>query len=305
MVACDVCGKDVFLPYRCRYCGKTFCSDHRLPENHSCEKITEGKLDEQVWDYGSVYTDRESEPPSRPMKVRYDIKLFDQRRRSSRSRNHFPFGVSIFILIVISLVFIAQMIAEWIFGPAYFIPGSYDTFLYYLAPSRATIIERPWTIITSIFAHGGFFHIFINGIVFLSFGPLLEARIGRKKFLYLFFGAGIFGGIAQLMFTPPQVVLLGASGAILGVLGTMTVLNPRAPVLLLFIPVRLWMATLAFGILSAVMAFAVPGGYIAHMAHFAGLTVGLIFGYKLRVDERRSRRYQRRSSLRPWFERRG
>jgi hypothetical protein len=132
----------------------------------------------------------------------------------------------------------------------------------------------------------------VNGIVILFFCPALEVRIGRKKFLYLFLGAGILAGVAQLLVIPSDIVILGASGAILGTLGALTVLAPRLPVLLFFfIPMQLWMVTLGFGALSAILVLTAPGGSVAHMAHFAGLVVGLIYGYKLRREERRKYRH--------------
>lgn len=132
----------------------------------------------------------------------------------------------------------------------------------------------------------------VNGIVLFSLGPVLEMRIGRRRFVYLFLGAGILAGAAQLLVIPSNIVVLGASGAILGVLGTLTVLAPRLLVLLFFfVPMQLWMVTLVFGGLSALLVFTAQGGSIAHMAHFTGLVVGLVYGYKLQRKERRRHRY--------------
>lgn len=189
------------------------------------------------------------------------------------------------ILLMIFAVFIVQLMAQVVLGPAYYTFGDHDTFLYYLTPSPATVLARPWTVLTSIFVHGNFAHLLVNGIALLFLCSALEARIGKRRFLYTFLGAGALAAVAQLLLIPSDVVILGASGAILGALGTLTVLAPRLPILLFFfIPMQLWMATLGFGILSAALAFTAPGGSVAHMAHFTGLVVGLIHGYKLRSE---------------------
>lgn len=227
------------------------------------------------------------------MEIRYEIGAPRvSRRRPSFFRHFFLRWSSTVILLVILIAFIGQLVAKAVLGPAaYCTRGDYGTFLYYLMPSRATVLARPWTLITSIFLHGGFLHLFFNGIVLFFFGPALEMRIGRRKFLYVFFGAGILAGAAQLLVIPPDLVVLGASGAILGVLGTLTVLAPRLPVLLFFfIPMPLWVLTLGIGALSAILAPTTYGG-ISHMAHVTGLVVGLICGYKFKGEE--ERRYRR------------
>ncbi len=289
MVKCDACGKETALPFKCRYCGGTFCSNHRLPENHSCKKLAE-KPPERGQIFREVTPEREDVPP--PTEIRYETMMPRvSKRRPSFFRDFLLRQASFVILLVIFAVFIVQLIAQAALGPAYYRLGDYNTFLYYLTPSPATVIARPWTILTSIFAHGGFTHLLVNGIVLFSLGPVLEMRIGRRKFVYLFLGAGILAGSAQLLVIPSNIVILGASGAILGVLGTLTALSPRMPVLLFFfIPMQLWMVTLVFGGLSALLVFTAQGGPIAHMAHFIGLVVGLVYGYKLQREERRKRR---------------
>ncbi len=167
---------------------------------------------------------------------------------------------------------------------AYYTPGDFGTFLYFLAPSRATVLTRPWTLITSIFVHGGFFHLMVNGLVMFFVGLALERRIGRNKLILLFLGAGALASLAQLLLIPSSIVVMGASGAIFGVLGALTVLAPRMPVLFFFfIPMPLWVLTLSFGGIQAIFALTGlgPGG-IGHMAHFSGLVIGLAYGYKLR-----------------------
>ncbi|MGQ9787754.1 MAG: rhomboid family intramembrane serine protease [Candidatus Hadarchaeaceae archaeon] len=284
MGLCDKCGRDVALPFKCSYCGGNYCTDHRLPENHSCPRKKET---EKIGPQPQPEADREREQPQ--VQYRYDFYTLKQPIRKKRPRFPFP-PASLILLISIISVFFIQLAAQLLLGPAYFRPGDHSSFLYYLAASGATIVTRPWTIITSIFVHGGLLHLLFNGIILLSFGPILETRVGSRRFIYIFFGSGVLAALGQLLITAPDVILLGASGAILGVMGTLTVLAPNLPVLLfLIIPLRLWMATLGFGFLSLLLVIFEAGGSIANVAHLVGLVAGLLYGYRLKKEERRNR----------------
>ncbi|MBC7219453.1 MAG: rhomboid family intramembrane serine protease [Hadesarchaea archaeon] len=284
MAVCDKCGREVALPFKCSSCGGNYCADHRLPENHDCQGKRETKKIEPPQ---QPEADRDREQPQ--FHYRYDFDTLRPPVRRRRSRFPYP-AASLALLVSIVSVFFIQLVAQLILGPAYFRPGDHSSFLYYLAASGATIVTRPWTIVTSIFVHGGFLHLLFNGLVLLSFGPILETRIGSKRFLYLFFGSGVLATLGQLLFTAPEAIILGASGGLLGVMGTLTILAPNLPVLLfLILPLKLWMATLGFGILSVLLVVFEVGGSIANVAHLVGLVAGLVYGYRLRKEERRKR----------------
>lgn len=309
MAKCDYCGKEIPLPYKCGYCVGTFCPKHRLPENHDCEGLDE--LSEKTREEGRIYRDvsedlrrkpAREETSDQPWNISFrfggEPESNQRGRRGGESsdilkgtfsilKSLFLRRATLIILLAIILVWIGQLAAQRILGTNYFIRGDYSSFLYYLAPSMETVYSRPWTLITSIFVHGGFFHLLINGMVLFFIGSALERRTGRNKFIYLFLAAGILASFAQILVTEPTKPVLGASGAILGLLGALTVLSPRMTVLLFFfIPMPLWMLTLGYGALSGIMAIMGTGGSIGHMAHFTGLVVGLAYGYKLRKERR-------------------
>jgi membrane associated rhomboid family serine protease len=161
---------------------------------------------------------------------------------------------------------------------------------------RSDSIVRVWTWFTSIFAHGGFGHIAVNSIVLYFFGPVVEKRIGSRKFAVLFLVAGALAGLAQVgvysLMNPNAIPtgVLGASGAVMAVMGLLTVLNPNLTIYLYFIlPMPLWLATSLFVGYSVFLgAGNVGAGGVAHLAHLAGVALGLLYGIKLKRDGERA-----------------
>jgi membrane associated rhomboid family serine protease len=161
---------------------------------------------------------------------------------------------------------------------------------YYLGLIPAIFIERVWTILTAIFVHADFWHLFFNMFALFFFGRVLKQMVGQNRFLLVFFVGGIIGNILYLVLNIDSVTpLVGASGAIYAIAGALVLMVPNIRILFWgIIPMPLWVFVLVFlGILS------LPGiadSSIAWQAHFGGLAVGLIAGYYFR---RRRRYYYR------------
>jgi len=153
---------------------------------------------------------------------------------------------------------------------------------YYLGLMPIALWERPWTIVTSMFTHAGWWHIFANMLTLYFFGTYLYRLIGQSKFLMVYFGGGILGNILFILLAPPFSIAVGASGAIFALAGALVVMRPKLPVLIFPIPVPipLWLAVIGgFLILSFLP-------YIAWQAHLGGLVLGLIAGSFFRKRER-------------------
>lgn len=156
---------------------------------------------------------------------------------------------------------------------------------------------KPWQILTHMFMHGGFWHIFFNMYSLLMFGSILERSLGPKKFLIFYFVTGL-GAVAlhtgvewmqarvfiangaaqayqQLLVTPT----LGVSGAIYGVLIGFAMLYPQARLTLIFPPIPMTAKWLVI-IFAAIELFSGINGIQDGVAHFAHLG-GMLFGWLL------------------------
>jgi len=158
----------------------------------------------------------------------------------------------------------------------------YREFISFFGLVPALFLNRPWTIVTCMFVHSGFWHIFANMLTLYFFGTYLYRLIGQSKFLFVYFGGGILGGILYLLLAPSFSIAVGASGAIFALAGALVVMRPKLPVLIFPIPVPIpiWLAVFGgFLILSFLP-------YIAWQAHLGGLVLGLIAGSFFRKRER-------------------
>ncbi|HUL39987.1 MAG TPA: rhomboid family intramembrane serine protease [Methanomassiliicoccales archaeon] len=145
-----------------------------------------------------------------------------------------------------------------------------------------------YTIFTSMFVHASIYHIFANMLFLFLFGWPLEERIGKYKVLAIYLVAGVLGLILQsLVMWGSYAVIIGASGAISGLVGGLFILYPRdkltLPLLIIVLPnVPVWAATLAFfaSQLPFVLGMGTSGiAYAAHLGGFlAGMALGLLLG---------------------------
>ena len=138
----------------------------------------------------------------------------------------------------------------------------------------------PYQFFTYMFAHGGMGHIFFNMLALASFAPILENYWGDKKFLTFYIitgmGAGILYAAANYFFFPATAgSMLGASGAIYGILMAFGMLFPNLEIMLLFPPIPIKAKYMVF--LMGIMTYAMDrSGSVAHLAHFGGAFVAFL-----------------------------
>ncbi len=146
-------------------------------------------------------------------------------------------------------------------------------------------IPAPLTILTSMFVHGGFMHLAGNMLYLWVFGDNIEDNLGHLNYLVFYLVCGVGAAVAQVMVAPGSTVpMVGASGAIAGVLGAYLVMHPQAQVLtfvflVIFIRIMYIPAAVLLGIWFAVQifsAFTGGGGGVAWYAHIGGFLVGVL-----------------------------
>lgn len=207
--------------------------------------------------------------------------------------SRFP-SVTIGIIAVNALLFLLQMslgphqietfVHEHGFVPARFLAED---------PAGGLLPAGATTLISSMFLHGGLFHLFANMWMLWIFGDNVEDRLGHGRYLFFYLLCGVAAALAQYWSNPlSRVPMIGASGAISGVVGGYFLLFPRARILT-FVPIFIFFYLVEVpayvfigfwfvmqflqGALAQVGASGDPGqGGVAWWAHVGGFVAGVI-----------------------------
>lgn len=162
-----------------------------------------------------------------------------------------------------------------------------DGFLFAVLTGQWTVAS---TVITAMFLHGGWMHLFGNMLYLWVFGDNVEDRLGRAKYLLFYLLAGTIANLAQVLADPQsEIPLIGASGAVAGVLGAYFLCFPRSRVLTL-VPLGFFLTMvqvpavvflflwLVLQLLNGVASIAAPqlAGQIAWWAHIGGFLAGMV-----------------------------
>ena len=144
--------------------------------------------------------------------------------------------------------------------------------------------EKLWGLVTHMFLHSGFLHIFFNMYALYIFGPECEKAFGRGGFLALYFFSGLIGALMHIALCPVKdVPALGASGAIFGLMGAYAVLYPKRRIAMFFFVI--FVVLPAWKMIIFLMAlftfFALVGilPTVSHYAHIGGIIGGIIFAW--------------------------
>jgi uncharacterized protein len=153
------------------------------------------------------------------------------------------------------------------------------------AITPALVFSQPWTLVTAMFLHANFWHIFLNMFTLFIFGPYLENKIGGRRFLLVFLATGILGNIGYCLLEPnPFIAGLGASGAIYGVMGALAILEPNLPLYMFFlVPLPMWMFMFFWTLINLWGTLSLAGG-IGYSAHLVGIVAGGAYAYTLKKE---------------------
>lgn len=238
---------------------------------------------------------------------------FGSSRRASRSG---MWSVNTWIIVANIAVFVLEAMTT----PA----GSVSAFKVYghFSTYKVTLAGglEFWRFLTFQFLHANFMHIAFNMFGMFMFGPMVEAHLGRKRYLAFYLTCGVFGGLAYLLlnaggvlaaqwgfsvpgllFNDPRVPLVGASAGVFGVIMACAYIAPQTVVQLLFPPIPMKLRTMAYvyvGIaaLSVIFGARNAGGEAAHLGGAAAGFVLIRRAHLLRdffdvfSDSRKARR---------------
>lgn len=143
------------------------------------------------------------------------------------------------------------------------------------------LADRPWTVVTYMFVHGGFWHLAVNMYGLWLFGPRVERAWSSGAFVRYYLLCGLGGWLTHLLFFR-DAGLIGASAAVFGVMLAYAMRWPDDEILLyFFIPVKIKWAVLLYGGLALFLGMGSiasgGGGGVAHFAHLGGLATGWLY----------------------------
>lgn len=199
------------------------------------------------------------------------------------------------LLIANTAIFLLMMVG--------LLPFGWTVEVFGFSPSR--FLVHPWSPITYMFIHGGFWHLFLNMLGLFFFGPPLERAWGSDAFIRFYVIAGLGGALFSVLFLPivGDTTVVGASGALYGLLLAFAMRWPDAPIYLwavLPIKAKYFVGALAF--IAIVTSFQGSASGVANWTHLGGLVTAFLylkFGDKLNASlaRRKKDRRQRKSGL--------
>ena len=195
----------------------------------------------------------------------------------------FPY-ITVFLIAVNILVFFYQLFSPQ--GLEFYIVRMgaipYEI-THFTSLSHLPRISPPLSLFSAMFLHGSILHLLGNMLYLWIFGNNIEDHLGPFKFILFYFLSGLGASFAHIIFHPNSMVpMIGASGAIAGILGAYLVLYPRARVLtlvFLFIFIRIVPVPaafiLGFWFLIQILNVGIGGG-VAWFAHIGGFIIGVL-----------------------------
>lgn len=176
-----------------------------------------------------------------------------------------PKYITLWLCGICILIFLVQTI----------IPGFTEAFML-----TENAISQPWQFLTAIFLHANIVHLFYNLFALFLFGLILEGFIGSKKFLWLFIISGILANMMSFYWYPNS---LGASGAIMAVIGCLAVLRTGMTVWAFNLPMPMFIAAIVWVSIDLLGIFGLGDPSVGHIAHVSGIFMGVLYGIFLRL----------------------
>jgi len=157
-------------------------------------------------------------------------------------------------------------------------------------PHSFRAMLQVWRLITYQFVHGGVWHILLNMLGLFFLGPTLERHWGGKKFLIFYLSCGVAGGLFYMLLVALKFLdaglMVGASGAILGMLAACAILFPHFIVFIFLFPVPIRVAAIGLTIMYFFFVVTRADNAGGHAAHLAGMAAGAAYVFSRPWRER-------------------
>jgi membrane associated rhomboid family serine protease len=189
------------------------------------------------------------------------------------------------LIIINALVFIAFQIYPDFMNP-YFHAVKSDLIFSrpnWIWPHGEPVVFKPVQLLTAFFSHQAIWHIFMNMFALFSFGVMLETVMGPIRFLISYLTIGLVSTAIVVFLDPDPNPVLGASGALFGMMVLYAWYFPKTEVGLMFLPMRFNIRKFMIGaaVLSAILIvvgiFNTNVGFISHFGHLSGMVVGFVY----------------------------
>jgi len=211
--------------------------------------------------------------------MQYPIRDQGEYRPQFGGFRFFPPVIKYLIIANVAMFFVQNMLTSSMFTFAGEPMGELFIRMTYLVPIGEGF--RIWQLVTYMFLHGGFMHIFFNMLMLWMFGMEVENTWGSKRFLIFYFVCGIAAGLSNLFIAPlfaEPALTIGASGAVYGVMVAFAMMFPNRYIYIYFLlPVKAKYLIPFFLVLELYNGITGSTEGIAHMAHLGGALIGVIW----------------------------
>lgn len=201
--------------------------------------------------------------------------MYNQTFTGTQQRGYYGLPVAIRVIIAINvIVFLVQLLGGVFGGQAF---SQFIIRWFAFIPDVLVTVTQPWRLVTYMFLHGGVWHILFNMLWLWWMGRSVEEALGPRTFLAIYFGAGIGGALidvilAQFLGIGP---IIGASGAVFGVMVAFAALYPNMPIMLILLP-PIKAKYVVGGLIGLNILLLNSGGGVARGVHLGGALVGYL-----------------------------
>ena len=205
---------------------------------------------------------------------------------------------------VITILIVAVNVMVFLYQFSMVDPRLLNRFMRLYSLRPAFLFSHPATLVTSMFLHSGWFHIMGNMLFLWVFGNCVEDLLGHFKYLLFYLACGVVAGLTQVVFDPfSHIPIVGASGAIAGVMGAYLIKFPKSYVVMLVFVIFIftfdlpaWLMLIYWFLLQLLGGFgSITGseyaqtGGVAFFAHVGGFVAGIVLMRLLGPRQRRWR----------------